>query len=227
MRRRPILLAVATGAATLAGCLSDESNDDRTEGGTDDDGLDDGLDDGVSSGSGTGDTILDRFDGEPERPECEITAETVDVPSGDAHTEYETAETIPYPDPPASVSDEQTVVEYVEDFEHAFVRHDVLCDRSESNYVLNVGYDVEESRLFDGDDDVVTVFLYRAGGATWGIDDGNEWMTDLAYSGVVYAVDETGVARVDDDEANPWADDDVESNAPDPLETGELVASFE
>ena len=223
MRRRPILLAVATGTAALAGCLSDESNDDRTE----DDGFDDGLDDGVSSGSGTGDTVLDRFDGEPIRPECEIPSETIDVPSGDTDTEYETAETIPYPDPPASVSDEEAIVEYVENFEHAYVHHDVLCDRSESNYVLNVGFDVEESRRFDRDDDVTTVFLYRAGGATWGIDDGNEWVTDLGYSGVVYAVDETGVARVDDDEANPWADDDVESNAPDPLETGELVASFE
>ena len=220
MRRRPILLAIATGTTALAGCLGDQSTDDGTGGGSDDDGR--------SNGSGSDETVLDHFDSKPDRPECEVDSETIEIESDDGYTEYETAATVPYPDPPASVSDEDAVVEYVEDFEHAYVTQNTLCERNGSDHILNIGFHVQKRETLDRHDDITTVFLYRAGGATWGVeDDGPEWATELAYDGVVYAVDETGVARVDFPEADPWMEEDVVTDAPDPLETGELVSLFD
>ncbi|MFP8951349.1 hypothetical protein ACLI4Z_00050 [Natrialbaceae archaeon A-arb3/5] len=215
MNRRTILAALATTA--LAGCVSDDPIDGGN--GTDDD-------QGSGSNRSVDGSVLDQFDGELARPECEVESETVDVDRGGEPNEYETAATIPYPDPPDEF-DEDDVVEFVETFENAYVTHDVLCDRRGSGHVLRIGYDVETSETFDWDDDCSIVFLRRAGGATWGLDeDGGEWVTDLGYSEVVYAVDETGAARATVDDGDASAEEDPESRAPDPLEDGVLVATF-
>ena len=174
-------------------------------------------------------SVLERFDTDPTRPECTVESETIEVRRGDGTEAVETAATVPYPDPPTSFADAD-VLEYVDAFERAYVTNDSLCGRRGSGYVLNTAYTVERRETFDWYDDVAIVFLLRAGGATAGADEeGFVWVADLAFSGVVYAVDETGVARAAFDEASALDEDEdeFEARAPDPLEDGELVARFE
>lgn len=255
MRRRTILAAVGTATLALAGCVSEDeqppgensSNGNDTDdngNNTDDNGNDtddngNGTDDNGNSNGGNGDesatsggnpaeqSVIEAFDGEPVRPECVKESETIEVGPDDDTREVETPATIPYPDGPATF-DEAAVTEFVEEFERAYVNHDVLCDGVGSSTILNVGYDVQESERFDWYENVTVVYLLRAGAATWGIDEnGYEWQADIAYSGVVYAVDETGVARAPFDDAPALEGNEVEDNAPDPLAVGDLVATFE
>ena len=238
MHRRGVLAAVAASVA-LAGCVSDEpapgrgddgadandDGDDRTDSG-DDEPADSEDDADGSEPDADGGTVLERVGGEPARPECERESETVTVEHDGETVEYETAPTVPYPEPPTTFA-EDDVVAFVDAFEEAYVTHDVLCN-GPAGHVLRVGYDAQEREPFDWDEDVTVVFLLRAGGATHGLDaDGHEWMADLGYDGVVYAVDETGAARVPFDDAHELEPDEFESHAPDPLEEGTLVAAFD
>jgi hypothetical protein len=201
MHRRAVVAGLAAATTTgLAGCS------------------------GAQFPGSDGATVAGRFDGSPERPECEVDSETVDVAVGGETREYETAATIPYPGPPAEFG-ETAVVEWVTAFEEAYVTHRVLCDRSAPGHVLRIGYDVDRTELLDRAGGWETVYLRYAGGATAGVDDGGMWQADLGYDAVAYAVDETGAARVAlDDPADP---SDVESAVPDPVDEGELVAVFE
>lgn len=217
-----MLAVLGTTTVSFAGCLANgpgESDSARNDTET--------VDDPVTS-DGDGDSVVAHFDGDPARPECERESETIEVEFGDDEThEFETAETVPYPDSPTGFARDE-VVEYVEAFEHAYVTHDVLCDRRGSGHVFSVGYNVRQSETFDWYDDVTIVFLRRAGAAVSGSDgQGNVWEADIAYGGVVYAVDETGVARVEYDELHEAERDEFESEVPDPLDRGELVAAFE
>ena len=217
------MLAAVAATITLAGCVSDEPSAGQGDGGTNTDAADDGN---HSSTTPDGRSILGQFDGEPARPECVRESESVTVAHDGQTVEYETAPTVPYPDPPTTFG-EDDVVAFVDAFEEAYVTHDVLCNGL-SGHVLRVGYDSREREPFDRDEDITVVFLLRAGGATRGLDaDGHEWMADLGYEGVVYAVDETGAARTPFDDVHELDHDEFESHAPDPLEEGTLVAAFE
>ncbi|MFC4540951.1 hypothetical protein ACFO5R_03285 [Halosolutus amylolyticus] len=217
MKRRTLLLGSTTLA--VAGCVADDGEDPGTE--TDATGDDENADDADP------DSVAGSVDGEITRPECEVEPETVEVEYGDEAREYETATTVPYPDSPSSF-DRDAAVDYVETFDHAYVTHDVLCDRQSSGSVLDVGHSVRTTETFEWYDDVTVVFLLRAGGAVSGTDgEGNLWEADIGYGGVVYAIDESGAARVEFDDAPALDGDEYESQAPDPLESGELVATFE
>lgn len=251
MRRRTILAALCTTTVSLAGCTGgsggspadgrEDSDGDEDGGDGDDDGGngDEGAENGSENGSEIG-SVVDQFDGGPTRPECEREPETVEAVHGDDTEERETAGTIPYPEPPTGLDDAdgktvvgddadgETVVEFVGEFEHAYLTHDVLCDRQGSGHILRISYSVQESETFDWYDDIEIVCLLQAGGATAGLDeDGYEWVTDLPHTGVVYAVDGTGIARVDFDDAARMEPKEWEAEAPDPLEDGELVATFD
>ncbi len=217
------MLAAVAATIALAGCVSDEPSAGQGDGGTNTDAADDGN---HSSTTPDGRSILGQFDGEPARPECERESESVTVEHDEQTVEYETAATVPYPDPPATV-DESDVVAFVDAFEEAYVTHNVLCNGL-SGHVLRVRYDSRERETFDWYEDVTVVFLLRAGGATHGLDaNGHEWEADLPYEGVVYAVDQTGAARTPFDDVHELEPDEFESHAPDPLEEGMLVAAFE
>ncbi|WP_245757986.1 hypothetical protein [Natronobacterium haloterrestre] len=139
---------------------------------------------------------------------------------------FETAETVPYPDRPTAFARDE-ILAYVQAFEEAYVRKDALCGPDGSGHVFDISYSVLERETFDRDDDIVSVFLLRIGAATTGSDGtGTVWQSDVAPGGVVYAVDETGVARVPLPEADRRNRDEFESTAPDPLENGTLVAAF-
>lgn len=211
MRRRTLVATIGTTAAGVAGCLSAAPNDGFEP-----------ID--ATNGSGPG-RVVDHFDGGPVRPECDAEPETVEVRSGDETREARTAETIPYPEPPDAF-DRGTLLEYLESFEHAYVTHDVVCDRR--NTVLSVGFGVRDRETLARHDDVQVVVLRRTGGAVSGVDgDGQLWMADLAVEEVVFAVDDSGVARAEADGPPGPEADDVESRVPDPLEDGELVAVLE
>lgn len=214
MNRRTVLTAGATAVSTAiatAGCL-DSTHPDGA----------------ASTGGSTRDRdgrVVDHFDDGPTRPECEVDSGTVEVRTGEKTRERETAETVAYPDPPDAF-DRETAFEYVESFEHAYVTHDVLCARR--NSVLDVGFGVQSREPLNRHDDVRVVVLWRSGGAESGVDgDGYLWMAGLPIEEVVYAVDDSGVARAVGDGSPHAGSDDVESRAPDPLEEGELVAVFE
>lgn len=211
MERRTLVAALGTLPAATAGCLTDLSEAPTTERGGDK------SDDG---------SVVSRFDGDVSRPECERDSETVEIEiDGESH-EFETAKTVPYPEP-ISEGTESDVVEYVETFEHAYVAKSALCHRTDSGHVFRVDYSVLESEPFDWYDDIAVVFLRRIGAATSGSDGaGNLWEADVASAGVVYAVDASGVARVDFDDVRA-GQDAIEPRAPDPLDDGELVATFE
>ena len=170
--------------------------------------------------------IGEQFDGDPVRPECTVDSETVDVDIGDETREYETAETIPYPDPPDAL-DEEGIADYVVAFEEAYVTHRVLCDRGGSGHILRVSYSTDEIETFDRAGNGANVFLRYAGGATAGVDDGGMWEADIGFSTVLYAVDDTGAARVMIDDPRDWSRAEIESDAPDPVAEGEFVARFD
>ena len=218
MNRRTILTVLGTTAAVgLGGCLGEDRDQDGTENGH--------TDDQAGNGSDAG-TVIDRFETGPERPGCEKESESVEVERGDETREYETAATIPYPSEPESF-DGTDIVTFVEEFDRAYLRHDVLC-RERSGSILNVSYSVERSETYDWEEDITHVFVLRAAGASAGLDgDGYMWQADLGYSGVVYALDETGVARTDFDDVSGLDPDEFEAHAPDPLEEGRLVAQFD
>lgn len=226
MDRRALLAAVSTLA--VAGCLADDAGE-RTEGGADG-GTATGPDatNGPDETTPAGTAVRDRFAGEPVRPECEKRSETIEARVGDETREFETAATIPYPDAPSEFAG-AAIVDYVVEFERAYVRHAALCDRQGSGHVLSVSYDVRRSETLEWDTDPTIAFLLRAGAASSGVDSAGEpvWVSDIGYKGVVYAVDETGAARTEADGPVRPDPDEFEAAPPNPLEAGELVATFE
>ena len=214
MKRRAILAALGSGYGVVAGCLAEDGNPT-----TDNPGGADGSDDVPD------DSVAGNFD-EVDRPECEVTAETVDVTVGDEVEAHETAATVPYPDPAETVDSDEFLA-YVEDFDHAYVTHNVLCDRNGSGRILSISHTVKEAEPFDWYDDIHVIFLLRVAGTSAGVDaEGYMWVTDIAPTGVVYAIDETGIARAAFDKAGTYSPDEYEDNAPDPLESGTLVGTF-
>lgn len=205
MNRRRLLAAVGTLTATT-GCLANYPG---------------------NQSESTDESVSEHFDGEVARPDCERESESVHVGDGEDTQTYETARTVPYPDPPTDAT-RSDVVEYVESFEHAYVTKDALCSRNGSGHVFRVHYDVLERETFDWYEDVDAVFLLRRGAASHGSDgDGTVWVASVAAEGVVYAVDESGVARVEHPGVSEYDDGPYEPDAPDPLESGRLVATFE
>ena len=204
MHRRAVVAGLAAAMTTgLAGCSQTRSPE--------------------SDGA----TVAGRLGGSPERPECTVDSETIDIEIGGEVREYETAATVPYPGAPAEFG-EAAVVEWVTAFEEAYVTHRVLCDRDASGHVLQIAYDVDRTELLDRAGGWKTVYVRYVGGATAGVDDGGAmWQADLGYGAVAYAVDETGAARVALDDPTDPDPGDVESVVPDPVDEGELVAVFE
>lgn len=115
MRRRAAIATLAAAAVGLAGCSRSPTDGD----------------DAVA--------VTEGFDGTPDRPECNVESETVEVTIDDDTREYETAATIPYPDPPTEFH-EDAIVDYVTVFEEAYVTHDVLCEQNGSGHILSIGY---------------------------------------------------------------------------------------
>lgn len=217
MRRRTVLTALATATTVSAGCIVDDGYlaDDRSP------------DDGRADPTPEEGSVLGHFDGGPTRPACEVESEVVEVERDGETREFETAATIPYPEPPET-SAESAIVDYVEAFEEAYVTHDELCDRRGNHHILDIGFSVKTGETLDRYEERTTVFLLRAGGATAGVDpDGAVWVADLAFEGVVYAVDESGAARAEYDGSYTYDRVEYKSRAPDPLEVGEPVAAFD
>ncbi|MUW15962.1 hypothetical protein GJ633_16195 [Halorubrum sp. CBA1125] len=202
MRRRTALTAIAGVGGALAGCLRSPTAESESV------------------------AVVDGFDGEMTRPECDAESEPIDVRVGDETREFETAATIRYPAPPDSLGD-QAVLDYVVDFEEAYVTNESICESTESGHVLSVAYRSARTETFDWGEDAWLVFCRYAGGAIAGVDDGQLWEADVGFDQVVYAVDETGAARAAFDEPRDPSRDEIASAAPDPVRRGELVAVFE
>lgn len=83
-----------------------------------------------------------------DRPACDVDSATVEVQRGDETRDAETAATRPYPDPPTAVA-EDDLLEYVESFDHAFVTQSILCDQSQSEEILQIGYSLETYERID------------------------------------------------------------------------------
>ncbi|GAB7010138.1 hypothetical protein JCM31271_20810 [Halorubrum trueperi] len=170
--------------------------------------------------------VAEAFGGGVERPDCAVESETIEVAAGDETRETETATTEPYPDTPREF-DENEIVEWVPAFEEAYVSHDVLCGRDEASHVLRITYNTDRIEVFDRAGNGTTIFLRYAGGATAGADEnGSVWEADIGYSAVLYVVDDTGAARVELDGLRDPSREEIEAEAPDPVETGDLVAVF-
>lgn len=212
---RRTLVSMLAGILALSGRLGDdlEDNDSDTE--------------SSPSENNSEDTepVRDHFDGDPERPECTKESETVEIEHNDGETtEYETEATISYPDTPSEFTTD-TLVEYAEAFERAYITHDALCDKDEDAHALKVENSIEERETFDWYDDITVIYLERFAGVSHGIDEeGDEWQAEIDVSVACYAIDETGVARVQTDYLSP---EDYESDGPNPLDEGTLVVVFE
>lgn len=227
MKRRTLLVVLGTLSATSAGCLSlpSETPNDNRGGGEETTEYTDTRTENTDNTDKR--SVVEYFDSGISRPDCEQEVETVKIEIGDEVQEFETAATLPYPDSPTEGTQDE-VVEYVETFEHAYVTKSVLCDRNSSGYIFRISYSVLEKELFDWYDDITVVFLRRIGAASSGSDgEGNLWESDVDFDGVVYAIDQTGVARVDFPEVHTIDSDEFGSHAPDPLDKGDLVAVFE
>jgi len=171
-------------------------------------------------------SVADSFDEVPDRPECEVESEPIEVTVSNETREYETAATIPYPDPPTAF-DGDAVTDWVPVFEEAHVTHRVLCGRSGSGAVLDIGYATDRVEIIDRAGDATVVYLRYAGGATAGVYDGGLWQADIGYGAAAYAVDETGAARVALDRPIVPDHEEFGSVFRDPVEEGTLVAVFD
>lgn len=218
MRRRTLLTAVGATAIALSGCV-----DRSADGQAGENGSDDGGESTDENGSSDATTVRESFDGDAHRPECEYESETVTVEDRDETREYETAEPVPYPDPPDGIKDGD-LIGYVEAFEEAYTSHGAICNSTD--HILGVSYSTMEATVVDRHEEITTVHLLRVGGASRGVgEEGPPWATELVPEAVGYAVDETGVARVEAGE--PVAPDELGDTALEPLMEGALVAEFE
>ncbi len=198
--RRKILSLIATFGMTIPGCLQTDNVSDSHP------------------------TIADQFEGEPNRPECDRDPKTIEFDQGGQSLKAQTVGTIPYPEPPSTVTDD-SAVEYVTDFEGAYVHHRAIC--TSSDHILRVEYSVRETTVIDRAGPISIVMLLVTGGASEGVsDDGSHWVAEMGTDGVVYAVDETGAARVDYPEAAQYEKQERRDQMPDPLTEGTLVAVF-
>lgn len=159
------------------------------------------------------------------RPECEREAERIEIQYGDEIRGYETAATVPSPEPPAEFTAD-AIVDFVDEFERAYVTRDALCDRTEPPWVLDVHYGLRESESW-GQEPTIVVLLRTGAVGSLLHEDGSVSVADVAPSGVIYAVDETGAARVADDDAAVLEPEAWDSDAADLLAEGEFVAAFE
>ncbi|PCR92624.1 hypothetical protein CP557_05920 [Natrinema ejinorense] len=223
-----MLTALGAVSGALAGCLdagsdNERSDDEPTQ--SSDERTDDDEPTQSDGKTPTG-SVRSQFDGEPSRPECTRDSKRIEVEDEGGETrEYETAATVPYPDAPSAYTTDG-IVDFVDEFEHGYVTHDLLCGRQGPPHVLDIHYDVRESETWGEDPTVVFLLRTDAIGSMLH-EDGSVSVADVAPSGVVYAVDETGAARVEFDEAATLESDEWRSRAPDPLADGDLVATFE
>ncbi|OYR49827.1 hypothetical protein [Halorubrum sp. Ea8] len=206
MKRRSATVVLGSALGGLAGCAERLPTDPTAA-------------DGAA-------TVADSFDGGPDRPDCAVDSRSIEVTVSNETREYETAATVPYPDPPTAVT-ERDVVEWVPSFEEAYLSRDVLCERSGSAHILRVDYRTDLTEVLDGSGDVTVVYLRYAGGATAGVDDGGMWEADIGFTAVSYAVDETGAARVEFDRPLEPGHEEFESERRDPIEEGAFVAAFD
>lgn len=229
MNRRAILATTGAVTGAVAGCLASGADEGRSGSETDrpDDDSDGSDDDGSDRSERWTETatVRSRFEGEPERPDCERESERITVETDGEPREYETAATVPYPGPPETFTTD-AVIDFVREFEHAYVTHETLCDRQGSGRVLSVHYGVQDSELWGESPHIV--FCYRVGAIGSVLhEDGAVAVADAAPGGVVYAVDETGAARIEYDDATTLGPNERKEHAPDPLEEGQLVATFD
>ena len=240
MRRRTLITVLAGTAGALAGCVQGNGSDENDNGdGSDENDNGDGSDendngedrvDGVGKTPGWADTggttVVDQFDSNPSRPECHhVEPRTVTDADG---REHETAGTTPYPEA-ASFDDAPS---FLAAFERTYVSHDILCAGGTVLSIMNTVHDRERLDRHDG---VSTVFLLRHAIMSSSMSrDGRLAVIEPGPpGGVVYAVDGTGLARAEVEEIDIGVDDwdlaavDVEAVAPDPLEAGTLVATFD
>ncbi|UTF53652.1 hypothetical protein [Natronosalvus rutilus] len=216
MNRRTMVAALGGAVAAVAGCLDESSTGESSE------NPGDGTD-GEDSRTINAESVAGHFGGQVERPECTKESETVELERDDENREYETVATIPYPGPPESFDDD-ALFDYVANFEEAYLTNDVLCEW-DAYYVFDVSNSVEAQLLLEWDDEITVMFCRRIGGSINGADeDGSEWIVDGGPTGVTYAVDETGMARIS---AGTSDVEEYEADGPGPLEEGELVAAFE
>lgn len=224
-----MLTTVGAVTGAIAGCLAGGADEGRPGSETDrsGDGSDGSDDDGSDRPERWAETttVRRRFEGEPVRPDCERESERIEVEDDGDAREYETAATVPYPEPPTEFTAD-AVVDFVREFEHAYVTHEALCDRRGSGRVLSVHYGVQDSEQWGEEPHIV--FLYRVGAIGSVLhEDGVVAVADAAPGGVVYAVDETGAARIEYDDATTLGPNERKENAPDPLGDGALVAAFD
>ncbi|RQG91037.1 hypothetical protein EA473_19010 [Natrarchaeobius chitinivorans] len=211
----------------FAGCLegggtASDSSQDRTgddsetgDGDTDPDRNETGgePDDGTGGETGTEPTVVERFDcGSAHRPSCDVDAGEYVFETGD--TAYETVGTAAYPDPPDEVT-ESTATTFAKDHERAYQQNAAVCPENES--ITDYNATVPTIETFDWYDEKVVVRLElmisdrrRSPGAS-DVD-----IVDTP-SAAVYAIDETGAARV---ETKRYQEPE------DPIESGELVVCF-
>lgn len=235
MRRRTVLALLGGATVGVAGCLGDwEDNENDASPGN-------GNSSATTNQTGENDTpghppraaavdeatVVELSAGGYERgPECAVEPEAIEVEIDGEMQTYETVGTIPYPDPPTTFT-EEAVVDYVIDHEEAYVYHTTLCD-TERN-VTSVFYKAEIVRKFDWYEAITVVAVARYGAAGGGVDEeGRRWVATPALNVVIYAVDETGIARMlSPGLADSWVHpDEWERVAPDPLIDGDLIYRF-
>jgi hypothetical protein len=222
MRRRRVLAALGSTSVALAGCVA-------------------GRADGCSFPDWKESSGFDRPDS-VRGPTCPPESKTIECRDGFLDSSsYETAEPVPYPEPPRTFTD-GTVVEYVEAFERAYVTHDIVCGhRESSSYVTSIYATIHRTARLGLYEERTAVFLLRSGGASAGIDpDAGRWDGGAAPpNGVVYAVEDSGGDRIEFDTERLQTDegeyrdpaemdsDTIAARVPDPVEGGKRVVVFE
>ncbi|MEY7848887.1 hypothetical protein AB7C87_06735 [Natrarchaeobius sp. A-rgal3] len=227
-RRRLLGTAAVTGA--LAGCLdgfwvdgtASDSSHDRTV--TDSVGAGGDADPNRNQTRGesenetdgeaeTEQTVAQQFDCESaRRPSCDVEAGEYVFEAGD--TAYETVGTVAYPKPPDEVT-ESTALIFAKDHERSYQQNADVCPENET--ITSYTATVPATETFDWYDDIFVVRLELMVGVEYRDHDSDVVDIGDLSSAAVYAIDETGAARVETDHHQEPAD---------PIESGELVTCF-
>ena len=210
MKRRAMVSTLCATAGVLAGCLN--SGDETTD---------------AAPGGQAPRSVVAPFDGGPRRPTCRREPERIEVDISGEVREFETVGTVAYPPPPSAFT-EDVLVDYVIAFEEAYITQDILCNRYQApnSHVFSIGYSVRKVTTTTQENSVTKIALLRSGAATEVSDGNGIAVTEITFSGVAFAVDETGLARATFDTVSDRSAD-LEAAAPDPLADGTLVAQFD
>ncbi|MCU4925394.1 hypothetical protein OB905_05245 [Halobacteria archaeon AArc-dxtr1] len=233
-------MSSAGAGIAISGCLDefDSQNEDDENDGDDDtdrvvvrEGADgclekDDWSDDATTGSADPEpgSIADQLDcSNATRPEPtgDLCA-TFEVTTADDERTYESAGIRRYPDP-LTTFDEETITSFVAEYEQAYAHNSSVEESGKNLTGFGINIDDDLTRAFDTDTERTLLRIQYHTSESIVTDNGHS--SGGGPGAAVYAVDETAIARSEDESRDDVEELDSEE-IPDPVEDGDLLQCF-